>query len=97
MARAGHNVDPDALAIAALGFLASDSGRLGRFLAVTGLGPETLRAAARESGFLASVLGYLSEDERLLTDFAADQGIAPEVVARARLRLAGSPPDFDPS
>jgi hypothetical protein len=97
MARARENSDPEALAIAALGFLASDGERLGRFLAVTGLGPESLRATARESGFLASVLGYLAEDETLLLAFAADNGVAPESIARARRRLAGPPPDFDGS
>jgi Protein of unknown function (DUF3572) len=38
----------EALAVAALGFIASEPERLGRFLAMTGIGPDSLRAAARE-------------------------------------------------
>jgi hypothetical protein len=97
MARAGENSDPEALAITVLGFLASDSERLGRFLAVTGLGPESLRAAARDPEFLASVLSHIAEDESLLVAFAADAGVAPESVARAHRKLAGPRRDFDGS
>jgi len=39
------------LAIAALGFIAGEPERLGRFLAITGIGPDSIRAAAREPQF----------------------------------------------
>jgi len=52
----------EALAIQALNFLATEPERLGRFLALSGLGPESIRAAAAESGFLANVLAHLGED-----------------------------------
>lgn len=78
----------EALAIAALSFLASDPERLGRFLAVTGLGPETLRDAAARPGFLTAILDYLMSDETLLVAFAANAGIAPEAVTRAQARLS---------
>lgn len=81
--------DAEAIAIAALGFLASDPERLGRFLSLTGLGPETLRAAAAEPRFLADVLAHLAEDESSLLAFAANAGYAPEAVARAAVQLAG--------
>lgn len=81
--------EPDAIAIAALGFIASDPERLGRFLAVTGLGPVTLRSAAQEPGFFARVLDHLAEDEPLLLAFAANEGLRPESVAAARHALAG--------
>jgi hypothetical protein len=81
----------EALAIGALGFLAGDMERLGRFLATTGLGPENLRQAAGEPAFLASVLAYIAEDESLLLAFAADAGVRPERVAGAQRRLAGLP------
>ena len=87
--------DADDIAVAALGFLAADPERLDRFLGVTGLGPENLRAAAGEPGFLASVLGYLVADEPLLVAFAAEAGIPPERVARAEASLAG-PRRWDP-
>src|SRR5215472_6638599 len=79
----------EALAIQALNFLATEPERLGRFLALSGLGPESIRAAAAESGFLAGVLAHLGEDERLLLAFAAEVGVTPAEVDRARRLLAG--------
>jgi hypothetical protein len=81
----------ESLAIQALGFLASDEERLGRFLALTGLGPENLRAAAASPGFLASVLAHITQDEGLLIEFASDANIPPEEIARAAARLGGPP------
>jgi hypothetical protein len=79
----------EALAIQALNFLATEPERLGRFLALSGLGPESIRAAAAESGFLAGVLAHLGEDETLLLAFAAEAGVKPAEVDRARRLLAG--------
>jgi hypothetical protein len=79
----------EALAIQALNFLAHDPDRLARFLALSGLGPASMRSAARESGFLAGVLGHLGEDERLLIAFASEAGVTPAEVDRARRLLAG--------
>jgi hypothetical protein len=81
--------EAEQIAIGALGFLASDPERLGRFLAITGLGPENLRAAAREPGFLGQVLGHLAEDESLLMAFAANASESPDRVAAAHQALAG--------
>lgn len=77
------------LAIQALTYLAGDEERLGRFLAVTGLGPDQIRAAAGESGFLAGVLDYLCHDETLLTGFASEAGIDPGDIGKA-LRVLGA-------
>ncbi|MDU1691848.1 MAG: DUF3572 domain-containing protein, partial [Bradyrhizobium sp.] len=44
------------VAVQALSFLAGDPERIGRFLAETGIGPETLRSSAADPNFLASVL-----------------------------------------
>lgn len=82
--------DPEALAIAALGFLAEDQERLGRFLAITGLDPATLRAAARAPGFLGAVLDHLLADESLLLAFAANHQLVPASIASARTRLGGA-------
>jgi hypothetical protein len=79
----------EALAVQAFTFLADDPDRLGRFLAMTGVGPERIRAAAAEPGFLAGVLDHVVADEALLLTFAAHAGIDPPVVARARAVLAG--------
>jgi hypothetical protein len=77
------------LAIAALGFIAREPERLGRFLAMTGLGPASIRDAAREPHFLAGVLDHLSADESLLVAFAAERDVHPDAVMRARAALAG--------
>jgi hypothetical protein len=87
--------DAEAVAAAALGFIASDAERLGRFLAATGLGPHNLRSAAAEPGFHAGVLDHVASDETLLLAFAADAGTSPERVMSARDALAGPPPDGD--
>src|ERR1700722_1893154 len=81
------------LAIAALGYLAGDEERLERFLALSGLGPESLRAAARDPSFLAGVLDHLTGDEALLVAFANESGIDPLDVERARVTLSGRPED----
>jgi Protein of unknown function (DUF3572) len=85
----------ESLAIQALSFLAGEPERLGRFLAVTGLGPENLRNAAESPGFLAGVLTYVAEDEALLMEFAVAADVPPERVAAAHRHLAGSPPIDD--
>lgn len=84
--------DPDeeaeALAIDALGFLAEDVERLGRFLALTGLDPSRLREAARAPGFFASVLDHLAGDESLLLAFCANRRHDPARFARLCERLS---------
>jgi Protein of unknown function (DUF3572) len=77
------------LAVGALVFLAADPDRLGRFLALSGIEPQTIRLAAKEPGFLAGVLDHIAGDESLLLAFAEDNAIRPEDVTRARFLLAG--------
>jgi Protein of unknown function (DUF3572) len=81
------NPEAESLAIEALVFLAQDQERLSRFLAITGLEGQDLRAAAGQPGFLASVLDYLAQDESLLLAFAAEKHLKPEAVMRAALKL----------
>ncbi|HZQ13818.1 MAG TPA: DUF3572 domain-containing protein [Pseudolabrys sp.] len=81
----------EGLAIQALTFIAGDGERLGRFLAVTGIGPAEIRRASAEAGFLAGVLDYVCGDERLIAAFAEAAGIDPAQVARARAALGGEP------
>jgi Protein of unknown function (DUF3572) len=80
-----------ALAVTALSFIAGEPERLGRFLAATGIGPESIRDAAREPDFLLGVLDYLMSDEELLLAFANENSFDPEHVASARDILAGPP------
>jgi uncharacterized protein DUF3572 len=79
----------EALAIQALNFLATDPEQLARFLAGSGIGPDSIRAAAAEPEFLAGVLAFLGENEALLVAFAAAAGVKPGAVDRARTALSG--------
>jgi Protein of unknown function (DUF3572) len=79
----------EGLAVQALGYLAADPERLGRFLALSGLGPETIRAAAGDPRFLAGVLEYVAGDEALLVAFAAHAAVPPLMVEQARVLLSG--------
>jgi hypothetical protein len=81
--------DAEALAIQALTFIAEDAERLGRFLAVTGIGPAEIRSAAREPGFLGGVLEFIASDERLVVAFADQTGADPAAVEKGRAALAG--------
>ncbi len=76
-----------ALAIEALSYLANDPEQMSRFLALTGINPGTIRAAALEPDFLAGVLEHVCGDERLLIAFAGHAGVAPEEIAKARHAL----------
>jgi len=78
----------ESLAVDVLGFLAGDTDRLERFLALTGLSPSDLRSAAGRPGFHAGLLDHLMGDEALLIAFADERGIAPGDVASAHAVLA---------
>ncbi len=77
------------LAVTALGFIAGAPDELSRFLALTGIDPAAIRAAAAEPGFLGGVLAYIAGNERTLLAFTAVAGIAPEEVEKARIVLGG--------
>jgi hypothetical protein len=79
----------EALAVQAFSFIAGDPEQLGRFLAITGIEPDQIRAAAQEPHFLAGVLDHIGGDERLLVSFATQIGIDPAEVAKARNSLGG--------
>src|SRR5262249_11231624 len=74
---------------AALGLIASAPERRGRFLEMTGIGPDSTRAVAREPQFLLGVLDHLAADELLLLAFAAENAIDPGEVTKARDTIAG--------
>ncbi len=73
----------------ALAFIAEEPERLGAFLAASGIGPDAIRDAAREPGFLAGVLDHMLGDESLLLAFADSAGLNPASIARARRALGG--------
>jgi hypothetical protein len=78
------------LAIEALGYIAGDPELLARFLAMTGLDPGAIRAAAANPDFLVGVLEYVCDDERLLIAFATHADIGPEEIEIAKQALVGA-------
>ena len=81
--------EAEIVAIRALAHLASREAALARFMALTGVAPQDLRARAGDADFLASVLDYVLADEPLLVDMAACLELAPEELARAGALLLG--------
>jgi len=83
------------VAVQALSFVAGDPERLGLFLAESGIGPETLRSAAADPHFLASVLDFVLRDDATVTAFAAASELDPTTIAAARQVLDEDPSEPD--
>ena len=79
--------DPEALALAALGWALADDARAGRLLALTGLSPDDLRARLGEPALLAAILGFLEAHEPDLLACAEALGVSPATLVEARRRL----------
>ena len=78
------------VAVQALGFVAGDPERLGAFLAETGIGPQSLRAAAADPQFLVSVLDFVLRDDATVKAFAKASELHPTNIAAAR-EVLGDP------
>ena len=81
------------VAVQALSFIAADPARLGAFLAESGIGPETLRAAATDPQFLGSVLDFVMREDVTVQAFATASELHPTNIAAARQALAD--PDWE--
>ncbi len=79
--------DAEALALAALAATLTDERRARRFLDLTGLDADELRARAGERGLLAALLAFLEAHEPDLVEVAQAIGIKPEKLIEARLEL----------
>ena len=79
--------DPQALALGALGWLLESEHRADRFLALTGLTPETLRGGLGDPAVLGAVFDFLGAHEPDLVAAADALGIPPEQLAAAGERL----------
>lgn len=79
--------DPVALALRALGWIVSDSGRRDRLLGVTGLDAAGLRARAADPALLAATLGFLEAHEPDLLACADALGQPPAAFVDARAAL----------
>jgi hypothetical protein len=75
------------VAVQALSFVAGDPERLGLFLAESGIGPETLRSAAADPRFLASVLDFVMRDDATVKAFADVSQLHPTNIAAAHQAL----------
>ena len=76
------------VAIQALSFVANDPERLGAFLAESGIGPDTLRNAAADPQFLASVLDFVMRDDATVKAFASASQLHPTNIAAAHQALS---------
>jgi hypothetical protein len=74
--------------LAALAWVLSDTPRAERFLALTGLSPEALRAAIGEPATHRAVLDFLCAHEPDLVAAAESRGREPARHAAQRERLA---------
>jgi hypothetical protein len=82
-----NKADPEALALAALGWILADSNRAQRLLALTGLTPDDLRARLTDRGVLAAVLGFLEAHEPDLVACAESVGASAPQLVEARRSL----------
>ena len=81
-------------ALNALGFLAADPERFSRFMDLSGLDLDAIRASATDPAFLGGLLDHLLADESLLLVFAEEHGLNPERIAQLRRKLPGAQLDF---
>src|SRR5690606_526308 len=85
-------IEAEILALRALGFVADDSDRLGRFIGATGTSVGDLTRRAGDARFLGTVLDFLLADEPTLMAFTARVGVRPEAPYDARRRLPSARP-----
>lgn len=89
--------DAEQLAIAALGYIATDPTLLPRFLALTGIEANQIRQVATEPGFLAGVLQFVLAHEPTLTAFCEASDTKPERVGAALRALPFGDDRFESS
>ena len=79
--------DPTVLALAALAATLGDERRAHRFVDMTGIGTDELRARAADPALLAALIGFLEAHEPDLIAVADDVGTTPEQLIAARRAL----------
>jgi hypothetical protein len=83
------NAPPEVLALQALAHVAGDEDLGPRFLALSGLDAESLRARAGESLVLAAVIEFLASHEPDLLAVADKLKVKPEALIAAGTALSG--------
>ncbi|MGP3697504.1 DUF3572 domain-containing protein [Rhodobacter sp. NSM] len=79
----------EALALQALGWLASQEGLLDAFLHMTGATVEDVRRDAAKPAFLIGVLDFLMAEDARVMGFCDAQGLDYEAPMRARAAIPG--------
>ena len=79
--------DCETLALAALAATLTDERRAARFLDLTGLSPDGIRARLGDRRLLAACLAFLEAHEPDLVAVAEAVGAKPEALAAARAEL----------
>jgi hypothetical protein len=82
--------DPHALALAALAATLDDPRRARRFLDLTGLGTDELRAQADDPALLAALIAFLEAHEPDLISVSEQLGVEPPILLAARRQLDAS-------
>ncbi len=77
-------MNPQTLALAALGWVLENEERAARYLELTGLDPDTLRAGLGEPAILASPLEFLANHEPDLIRAAEALAVTPEELVAAK-------------
>lgn len=85
--------DPFALALSALATTLADPRRAHRFLDLTGIGTNELRARAADPVLLAALIAFLEAHEPDLVAVAAEIGVEPTQLVAARRHLMDEGPD----
>jgi predicted component of type VI protein secretion system len=79
--------DPQALALAALGWVLAQDDRAGRLLALTGLTSNDLRSGLDDRAVLSAVIEFLCAHEPDLVAAAEALGVEPQQLAAAKENL----------
>jgi hypothetical protein len=79
--------DPHALALAALAATLTDERRAARFLDLTGIGTDELRARAGQPALLSALIRFLEGHEPDLLSVSEQIGVRPEALVAARRTL----------
>jgi hypothetical protein len=81
--------DPHIVALSALAAALSDERRARRFLDLTGIGTEELRARAGDPRLLSALIGFLEAHEPDLLAVSQQIGVEPAAITAARRALDG--------
>lgn len=81
----------ESLALQALVALLDEDNWRDRFLSLTGMDGDTIKARVNEAGFLAGVLGFFLDHEPDLLSLAERLECKPEDIVKAAHALGGQP------